>query len=193
MADLPNPASDTPTDTALARQVESGDHAAFGQLMDRHLQPLRSFLALRAPVADLIDEVAHDAFVFAYHHLKDFGHGSFQPWLRSIAHNILRDRLKAHARDMLKHERYSEQVRWEVALQAVEKPVSDEADHLARCLEKLRHHQRTVLNLRYEAGLDSEEIAKRTGRSSLAVRTLLMRVRQQLRTCIEAASQQRHA
>ena len=185
--------SQAPADALLARQVEDGNDPAFRTLMERHLQPLRSFVALRAPVPDLIDEVAHDAFVFAYQHLQDFTTGSMQPWLRSIAHNLLRDRLKAYARESIQHERYSEQVRWELALNAMDKPVSDESDHLARCLEKLRHHQRTVLDLRYEAHLSSEEIARRTGRSTLAVRTLLMCVRQQLRHCIETAMQQKPA
>jgi RNA polymerase sigma factor (sigma-70 family) len=179
-----------PSDADLARSVEQGDDAVFRTLMERHLQPLRSFLALRAPVPDLIDEVAHDAFVLAYQKLREFTEGSMQAWLRSIAHNLLRDRLKAYARESIKHERYSEQVRWEVALAAAEKPVSDESDHLARCMEKLGHHQRTVLDLRYEKQLSSDEIAQRTGRSTLAVRTLLMRVRQQLRLCIETAMQQ---
>lgn len=182
--------SEAPTDSLLARQVEDGNDASFRAIMQRHLQPLRSFLALRAPVPDLIDEVAHDAFVFAYQNMADFTTGSMQPWLRSIAHNLLRDRLKAYARESVKHERYSEMVRWEMALEAVDKPVSDESDHLAACLDKLRHHQRTILDLRYEQQLSSEEIAQRTGRSTLAVRTLLMRVRQQLRKCIESQPQQ---
>jgi RNA polymerase sigma-70 factor (ECF subfamily) len=59
------------------------------------------------------------------------------------------------------------------------------ADQLRHCLEKLRHTQREVLDLRYEHELSSDEIARRTGRSVLAIRTLLMRVRQQLRDCIE--------
>lgn len=183
----------TPQDAALARQVEAGDDAAFRLLMQRHLQPLRGYLALRAPVPDLIDEVAHDAFVFAYQNMRDFTEGSMQPWLRTIAYNHLRDRLKAYARDFTKHERYSEQVRWEMALEASDKPVSDESDHLATCLEKLRHHQRTIVDLRYEKQLSCEEIAQRTGRSTLAVRTLLMRVRQQLRKCIELHLEQKTA
>ena len=189
----PLPTSNIPQDAALARQVEAGDAEAFRLLMQRHLQPLRGFLALRAPVPDLIDEVAHDAFVFAYQNTRDFTEGSMQPWLRTIAHNLLRDRLKAYARDCAKHERYSEQVRWEMALEYSDKPVSAESDHLAACLEKLRHHQRTIVDLRYAAQLSSEEIAKRTGRSTLAVRTLLMRVRQQLRMCIESHLEQKPA
>ncbi|MFN0078954.1 MAG: RNA polymerase sigma factor [Prosthecobacter sp.] len=186
----PPSSSTPPTDASLARLVERGDEAAFRKLMEQHLQRLRSFLALRAPVPDLIDEVAHDTFVFAYQNLGDFTEGSMQPWLRSIAHNLLRDRLKAYARETIKHERYSEMIRWEMTLGAVDKPVSDESDRLAACLEKLGPHQRTVLDLRYELQLSSDEIAQRTGRSTLAVRTLLMRVRQQLRKCIESQLQQ---
>jgi RNA polymerase sigma-70 factor (ECF subfamily) len=189
----PSTPSNSPQDADLARQVEAGDDAAFRLLMQRHLQPLRGFLALRAPAPDLIDEVAHDAFVFAYQNMRDFATGSMQPWLRTIAHNLLRDRLKAYARESTKHERYSEQVRWEMALEASDKPVSDESDHLASCLEKLRHHQRTILDLRYEAQLSCDEIAQRTGRSTLAIRTVLMRVRQQLRKCIEIQLEQKPA
>lgn len=173
-------------DEQLARRAEAGDDAAFRELLRRHLQPLRTYLALRAPVTDLIDEVAHDAFVFAYQHLKDFSSGSLQPWLRSIAHNVLRDRLKAYARESVRQERYSEHVRWELALAQMDKPpAGEEADHLVRCLEKLRASQREMLDLRYDQQLSSDEIARRTGRSTLAVRTLLMRIRQQLRQCIE--------
>ncbi len=183
MADQPE--LESLTDETLARRVGRGDDAAFRFLLNRHLQPLRTYLALRAPVPDLIDEVAHEAFVFAYRHLQDFNTGSMQAWLRSIAQNILRDRLKAYARESVKQERYAEQMRWEMALANVDKPIRDEAEHLEHCLEKLRHSQREILELRYEQQLTSEEIAQRTGRSTLAVRTLLMRLRQQLRQCIQ--------
>jgi RNA polymerase sigma-70 factor (ECF subfamily) len=178
--------SEPTSDESLARQVLDGHDAAFRTLLTRHLQPLRTYLALRAPVPDLIDEVAHDAFVFAYQHLEDFREGSLQPWIRSIAHNLLRDRLKAYARESAKQERYLEHLRVELALANTEAPVENHrADQLRHCLEKLRHTQREVLDLRYEHELSSDEIARRTGRSVLAIRTLLMRVRQQLRDCIE--------
>lgn len=180
--------SSAPTsDALLVQQVLDGNDAAFRLLLGRHLQPLRSYLALRAPVAHLIDEVAHDAFVFAYQNLEDFKTGSLQPWVRSIAHNLLRDRLKAHVRESLKQERYLDHQKMELALQNIEAPADDDrADRLYHCLEKLPPGLRAMLDLRYEQELTSDEIAARTGRSAVAVRTLLMRVRQQLRDCIES-------
>ncbi len=177
--------TDSPTDTELARSIATGNEAAFRELVRRHLQPLRAFLALRAPVPDLIDELAHDAFVFAYRRINDFTEGSMQAWLRSIAQNLLRDRLKAHARETVRRERYGEHLRWELALALAERPVSDEADHLDNCMSILPDNLRHVLKLRYEQQLTSEEIASQTGRSALAIRTLLVRIRQQLKQCIE--------
>lgn len=176
---------DAPTDSDLARAVADGNDAAFRELLHRHLQPLRAYIALRAPVPDLIDEVAHDAFVFAHRRICDFTEGSMQPWLRVIAQNILRDRVKAHARETVRRERYGEHLRWEIALATAERPVSDEADHLDECLAVLPQNLRQVLSFRYEEQLTSEEIAERTGRSALAIRTLLVRVRHQLKQCIE--------
>jgi len=54
------------SDESLARQVLDGADEAFRVLLARHLQPLRTYLALRAPLPQVIDEVAHDTFVFAY-------------------------------------------------------------------------------------------------------------------------------
>lgn len=177
--------SDSLTDADLARSVMTGHEPAFRELLTRHLQPLRSYLALRAPVPDLIDEVAHDAFVFAYRRMADFSEGSMQAWLRSIAQNLLRDRLKAYARESVRRERYGEHLRWELALAGAERPVSDEADHLDSCLAILPENLRQMLTLRYEQQMTSEEIAAQTGRSALAIRTLLVRIRHQLKQCIE--------
>ena len=176
---------DAPSDLDLAHAVTDGHEVAFRELLRRHLQPLRAFLALRAPVPDLIDEVAHDAFVFAHRRMAEFNEGSLQPWLRAIAQNILRDRVRAHARETIRRERYSEHLQWEIALANVERPVSNEADHLDECLSVLPPNLRQVIAFRYEQQLTSEEIAERTGRSALAIRTLLVRVRHQLKQCIE--------
>ncbi len=175
------------SDESLTRQALEGDDGAFRALLARHLQPLRTYLALRAPLPQVIDEVAHDTFVFAYQHLEDFHTGSLQPWLRSIAHNLLRDRLKAYARETAKQERYLDHLRLELAQASGDSAEEHHrADQLRVCLGKLRHSQQEILDLRYGHELSSDEIARRTGRSTLAVRTLLMRLRQQLRQCIES-------
>ncbi len=173
-------------DDQLVHRTSTGDDAAFRALLGRHLQALRSFIALRAPVPDLIDEVAHDAFVFAYQHIDDFRGGSLQAWVRAVAFNLLRDRMKAYARETVRRERYGEHLRWELTRAAANEEPSDEAEHLKACVEDLPKNLREVVAMRYERELTSDEIGTQTGRSAMAIRTLLVRVRHQLRLCIEA-------
>lgn len=55
-----------PDDDQLVTATRAGDGDAFAALLDA---TCRTFLALKAPVPQLVDELAHDAFVFAYRHL----------------------------------------------------------------------------------------------------------------------------
>ena len=117
------------SDLDLAHAVCEGSEAAFRELLSRHLQPLRAFLSLRVPVPDLIDEVAHDAFVLAHRRMDSFKENSMQPWLRAIAQNILRDRLKSFARETVRRERYGDQLRLDIAHGSSYLPISNEAEY----------------------------------------------------------------
>ena len=76
-------------ESELVLAAQAGDHDAFAALLDAHLPHVRTFLALKAPVPQLVDEIAHDAFVFAYRHLDEFTPGtSFRAWVRAIAWNL---------------------------------------------------------------------------------------------------------
>lgn len=55
---------------------------------------------------------------------------------------------------------------------------------LSGCLERLPEESRRLLQLKYEEGLQSEEIAQRLRRTSAAVMMALSRVRQALGECI---------
>lgn len=180
------PESTGPDDTALVAAVQAGDHDAFAALLDRHLPNVRAFLALKAPVVHLVDEVAHEAFVFAYRHLEQFEPGtSFRAWLRAIAWNLLRAEIQRFAREQVNQERFAA---WQAdaALTTANEPEpSAEAEHLEDCLAQLDPPLRELLLLKYREGHDTGEIAGRLKRSLVWVRVSLFRVRQQLRDCIE--------
>src|SRR5579862_5838493 len=97
---MPNLPGDTErTDGDLITRVQKGDGAAFGPLLDRHLVNIRSFVALKVPVAHLVDELTHETFVFAYQHIAQFEAGTaFRPWLRAIAWNLIRAELQRFSR-----------------------------------------------------------------------------------------------
>lgn len=74
------------TDADLVARALDGDHAAFGELVDRHRTAVfRAAMAALRSHAEA-DEVAQDAFVLAWQRLRSFrGQASFRTWLLTIA------------------------------------------------------------------------------------------------------------
>lgn len=62
---------------------------------------------------------------------------------------------------------------------------SERSSALEVCLERLPARPRQMVRLRYFDGLNSEEVARRIGSKSSAVRVALQRIREQLRACVE--------
>jgi RNA polymerase sigma-70 factor (ECF subfamily) len=76
------------SDADLVARARQGDHAAFGELVDRHRAAVyRAALAALGSPADA-EDAAQDAFVSAFTRLRGFrGDASFKTWLLTIAWN----------------------------------------------------------------------------------------------------------
>ncbi len=174
-------------DAELVRAVQAGDADGFEPLLDRHLAHVRTFIALRAPVAQLVDEVSHDAFVFAFRNIAQFEAGtSFQAWLRAIAWNLLRQEVQRFSREQANQSRYAEVREWETVVRMPSAEADPrELESLHECLGKLPPPMRELLALKYQEEGSSDEIAAKLNRSTAWVRTVLFRLRQELRECIE--------
>ncbi len=173
----------------LIARVQFGDTAAFEPLVDLHLPHLRAFVALKLPVSHLVDEVAHEAFVFAYRHIATFEVGtSFRAWLRAIAWNLVRAEIQRFSREQANQARYAE-ARLATCVPAENPRTSREADFLEECARELPSAMQRLLTLKYESGHSSEEIAAQLQRSIAWVRVTLFRVRQQLRLCIDGKTE----
>jgi RNA polymerase sigma-70 factor, ECF subfamily len=181
-----NLASTLDNDAPLVCAAQAGDQDAFAALLDAHLPHVRTFLALKAPVPQLVDELAHDTFVFAFRHLHEFQPGtSFRAWVRAIAWNLLRAEVQRFARDQVNQEKFAA---WQLAewkTSAAETTPAPEAEHLQTCLDQLDGPLRELITLKYRDEHSTETIAARLKRSLVWVRVSLFRVRQQLRECIE--------
>ena len=178
--------NDSETESAFVRAAQAGDQNAFAALLDKHLPHVRTFLALKAPLPQLVDELAHDTFVFAFQHLEEFKPGtSFRAWVRAIAWNLLRAEVQRFAREQVNQEKFTawQLAEWETS--ASESAPSAEAEHLQTCLDQLDGPLRELLTLKYRDDQSTETIAARLKRSLVWVRVSLFRVRQQLRECIE--------
>lgn len=173
-------------DDDLVRAVQAGEAEAFEPLLDRHLQHVRTFIALKAPVAHLIDEVAHESFVYAFNHIGSFTAGtSFRSWLHAIAWNLLRAEVQRFSREQANKARFAENQFWNLPGHKDDQPSAVETEHLEDCVRSMPEPMRQLLTLKYTQDCSSEEIASRLQRSIAWVRTVLFRVRQQLKECIE--------
>jgi RNA polymerase sigma-70 factor (ECF subfamily) len=174
------------SDEALITAIQSGDSEAFTDLLERHVHHVRAFLALRAPVAHLVDELTHETFVFAFRNIQSFKPESSAPaWLRAIAWNLLRAEVQRFSRAQANQKRLAGLYICELAQSTSEEQASQEMEFLLRCLEQTSASVRQLLTLKYQQDHPSEEIARRLERSVAWVHTTLFRARRQLRQCIE--------
>ena len=173
-------------DISLVEAVQRGELQAFELLVDRHLANVRTFLALRTPVSQLVDELAHETFVFAYHHVGEFRAGtSFRAWLLEIAWNLLRAEVQRFSRELSNQQRFAAECFSQGFNGEAAALPSREVEFLQECVEQIPAPMRELLTLKYHDERSTEEIAGRLQRSLAWVRTVLFRLRQQFRKCIE--------
>lgn len=176
------------TEDRLIREVREGRLEAYETLIHRHAARLKAFVSMRLPVPHLVEEIAHEAFVFAYKHLDDFEIGTdFGKWLRAIAHNLVRKEVLRYSRGEKNQEKYLEHCLVErcSAVGDAWRPESPMVTFLEECLAAMPDAQRELLGERYRWSRSTRELAAKTGRSEAWVRTNLCRLRAALRACVE--------
>lgn len=155
--------------------VRRGDESAFSRLyVDVH-PPLLRYLTVLSP--DLAEDVASDCWLQVARGLDSFegGERQFRAWLFTVARNKLTDRVRYEARRPT--------VAWDgtddlgpAVRDVAEEVVEGEATRAA--LERLRAlspDQAEAVLLRVVAGLDYDEIARLTDRSTGSARVLVHR------------------
>jgi RNA polymerase sigma-70 factor, ECF subfamily len=84
-----------PSDEQLVQAAQSGDTAAFGQLVDRWDRKIRGAIYRVLGSDDEARDLAQEAFFKAYRGLPSFKREArFSSWLYQIALNLCRDRLR---------------------------------------------------------------------------------------------------
>jgi len=173
-------------EAALILRVKGGDVDAFEPLVDRYLPNIRAFLALRAPALHLVDELAHETFVYAFRNIGDFTPGtSLLHWLRAIAGNLFRAETQRFSREQANQSRFAESQCVDAVSGESLPGDSDEAELLRQCVEGLQGKMRDLVSLKYRQERSTEQIAQELKRSAAWVWTMLFRVRQQLKACME--------
>ena len=174
-------------DADLLQRVQRGEVEAFAPLVRRHLPAIRAFAAIKLPVPHLADEIAHETFVFAFRHIREFdAQRPFRPWLRAIAWQLVRAELQRFAREQVNQSRLEQLQLTELTAQLTPEAPPDEAAFLEQCLAELPSHLRRLIEDRYRHERTAAQIAAQWGRTEAWVRVTLFRARRQLRACIEA-------
>jgi len=134
------------------------------------------------------DEIAHLAFVEAFSKIDHYTpHTRFFAWLAAIARVLVLKELRTLRREARSRELYLEQVVGQ-ALQT-ELEAGSELDEkrvraLRGCVAGLPDHLREVLQLRYARDASIENISRKVGKTSGAVKVQLFDTRRRLRDCV---------
>lgn len=173
----------------LVVRAAEGERAAFDELVRCHQSALRGWLALRLNRHHraAVDDLAQDSFLIAYQRLADFEPGRpFGPWLRGIAHNLLRAHLRRNRPQLHAGDSLQDLFDGLVAQRVEDEDQVDRIAHLRRCLERLHVATATVVRGHYFEGLSLEDLARRSDRTASAIGMALMRARRRLAACIAA-------
>jgi RNA polymerase sigma-70 factor (ECF subfamily) len=175
-------------EAALVARARAGDVGAFSVLVERHQRAaLRTAFAVGGSESEA-EDVTQEAFVKAFRALPRFREGlPVRPWLMQIVANEARnrhrsrgrrERLAVRAAAMGGHDTGSAE---ELALGAVS------AGELRAALAGLEDRDRTVIALRYFAGLTEAETAAALDVPAGTVKSRLSRALDRLRTQLGSA------
>jgi len=162
----------------------------FIQLFTKHQYALNAFISSLVPRREDIDDVMQETSLALWRKWADYDVSrDFFRWACGIAHiEVLRHHRKK-ATDRLW---FNEELIEVLAFEMLEDTALFELrrNALDSCLKKLRESDRTVIELRYQAGMTVEKVAELLGRTTRTVHRTMARIRRALHNCISVSIQQ---
>jgi RNA polymerase sigma factor (sigma-70 family) len=168
------------TAARTVRQAADGDVRAFSRLVAQHHGPMMRVAFVIAGDAEVAQDAVQSAWTIAWRRLGSIRQDDrIEAWLVSVAAN--------EARQLIRHQRRRPVVEIPIDLpdRGGDPGASIDQLDLARSLAGLSPDDRTLLALRFVAGLDSGEIAHHLGLSASGVRSRLARLLDRLRQELE--------
>lgn len=170
------------SDRVLLNNYLSGDRSAISELIERHSQRVRSYIAMMVKDDDIADDIFQETFIKAVKVIDEGRYtdsGKFLSWVLRIAHNRVLDhfRREKHNRTINEKEAgYDMFSTIKLSEGSVEDSmVMSEMQATIRSLvAALPAEQREVVEMRYYAKLSFQEIADETG---VSINTALGRMR----------------
>ncbi len=167
-------------------ELGDGKRCQFEMLVVEHHIQLRAFVRSLAVDPDWVDDIAQEAFLTAYRDWDNFDPArDFGKWIRGIAANIVRNEIRKVARRhrLLYTELAEVLLNRHAESRRSAEPVTVEA--IRECLGKLTRRSRDIVQARYRDGESAPKIARRFELTAANVRQMLVRIREQVRQCVE--------
>ncbi len=178
------------TDDELLQGIRQGSEADFNVLYERYFQRIYNFVYVRLHNHSDAEEVVQETFTSVFRSIDTYrGQSALLSWVYGIAKNTLHN----HLRRMKAQEERIERAAPHVAAQSAsfsactpEESLNlrEYADSISEQLQAISTWQVEVFVLRHVDNLSIRDIARRTARSSDAIRSSLYRVKRML---VEAA------
>lgn len=157
---------------------------AFVQLLAQNHRRLYLYISALVPNRSDAEDILQEASMVLWRCFDEFELGTnFTAWACRVTFNQILAWRKRQQRDRLEFS--------EAFLSAVAEDLSKELEvldersaALGKCIDKLPHHQRELIRLRYSDGQSVETIAVRSNRTVEAVYRMLSRIRQTLFECV---------
>jgi RNA polymerase sigma-70 factor (ECF subfamily) len=160
------------------------DSSRFIAALTRHQPALEAFCYAQLGNRQDAQEVLQVTCVKLWEKSADWNpETEFLPWAFAVARFTVLSHIRDRMRDRLV---FDEDVVMAMAepTQALATQFEDRREALGTCLQKVKPEQRNLLHEHYIAGRSIRELSSATGRSESAVKMILLRLREQLSTCI---------
>ena len=176
-------------DADLVAEALDGDVRALESLLDRHESRVLRVLRLMGVPHQDREDVAQEVFLRVFRHLRGFHRGRpFRSWIYKISVNAAHDyRNRSRGQAQAESESIDADPGWESS--AAASGESGEAHYLRIALEgalgSLSSRERAVFVLRELEGLESRDVARALGITTITVRRHLGRARARLQEILE--------
>ncbi|NEU31102.1 RNA polymerase sigma factor [bacterium LRH843] len=170
----------------LVIRAKQGDDDAYGQLIEHHLKTVEKF-AFQLGVDQVhVEDVTQEVFIKVYRFLHKHTHGKFTTWLYSITLNVVRDFYRQEKR----HKKRADALKQVTESSYVEHHFDEESKILHEYIQSLDDKYKIPIILHYFHDQQYQEIAEILGVSEGAIKTRMMRAKQQLKAKFEKVGEQ---
>lgn len=172
----------------LRRAVLAGDQGAWQSWYEDSYEALYRYVHWRlGGLDDLADEAVQETWLTAVRRIRRFDprRASFVAWLRGIAANVLRNKLRHRRAERSGRESLQGEPRGGVSGET-ELMQRERAQRIAAALADLPEHYEEVLRAKYLESASVAQIAEGSGQTPKAVESLLTRARHAFRQKYQA-------